>query len=540
MTPEPLCSHVFIRRKAGGTCPICEPLTSRSIDPAIAMARLKSIRACNAKERLSDFVRQGWHVLHPTVPLDWNWHLDVLCEHVEAAGYELLRARREPDYKMQVQNLLINIPPRQLKTEVLQIFFPAWLWIHDPSLIIRCLSGNQTVITLAAQACRLLIGSQWYLDSFRVPWTITGDADAVGLCRNTMLGQRLAGTFLADITGTGSDVLLVDDPHDAQSVNSEVMRQRVINKWDLAIGNRVMNTQRCLRVGIMQRLNEGDWSAHVLQQGWRHLRLPMQFESKVDCKCSDCTTGQTFLGWSDPRSEDGELLHPERWPLDKVEEERVRLGPYGFAGQLQQRPAPIEGGLFKRAWFKEYDPDNLPRFDDVLVSCDLANSEHALKHGSRNSLVVFGKKGNLRYVLDELNGRWSMTDIKRNIILLQEKWQTLAKVRTVRVLVEKKAAGNFVIAALKNEMGVMGVVEDDEAQAAHNDKMVRAQAVEPQVAGGAVMLPKGGASWVEEFLHEVCTFPVGSHDDRVDAMTMALNFWRTPDALRTFCGTAKM
>lgn len=551
-----LCTHATLAAANGGACPICDaqraagkskakpgrppptsPVASRPpgpgslgarppIDPALARKRLAELRAVNCRERLADFVRHGWHVLHPGVTLAWNWHLDAICDHVQALIAELFRARRNPKHEQSTQNAVINIPPRQLKTEILQIFLPAWVWIEDPSISVRCVSGNSRVVNLASQDCRALLGSQWYRDWFKPQWEITDDADAVKLFKNTARGRRHASTTLEKITGEGTDIIVVDDPHDAGDVASDVKRASVIEKWDKAISNRVNDTLRCARIGIMQRLHEEDWSGHVLAQGgWEHLNLPMEFERKRGCRCPSCAAGKTWIGWSDPRTEEGELLHPERWPKAKVEEARTVLGAYGFAGQMQQRPAPADGGMFKRAWFKEFDLGALPRFDDVLVSCDLANSEHAVRKGSNNALLVLGRKGSWRYILDAQIGRWSMTEIQRRITELQATWQKRAGIPTVKVLVEKKAAGNFVISALRTEMHVMGVVEDDEAQKAHNDKIVRANAVVAQVEGGNVMVPKG-APWVEEFLHELCTFPNGAHDDQVDAFTMALNYWR--------------
>lgn len=546
------CPHAMLAAGNGGTCPVCipktitvsaavgehladriekprKPTSTPFLDPAVARMRLSQLRAVNARERFSEFVKHGWSVLHPGSRLAWNWHLDAICDHAQAMIEDLIAVRRDEHAVQRCKNLVINIPPRQLKTELLQIFLPAWGWLHDPSLSWRCLSGNSKVVNLASQDCRTLIGSAWYREWFKPTWDIEQDTDAVKLFKNTARGRRHASTTLEKITGEGTDVLIVDDPQDAGDANSEALRERVNEKWDKAIESRVNDRMRCVRIGIMQRLHEEDWSGHVLKQpGWDHLCLPMEYEAKDvkgRCKCPSCVFGETFLGWVDPRTTPGELLHATRMPKSELEAARAVLGPYGYAGQMQQRPAPADGGMFKRAWFKDFDPDALPRFDDVIISCDLANSEKAIRKNSNNALLVLGRKGSWRYVLDEEVGRWSMTEIEKRIEALQAKWQKLAKISTVKVLVEKKAAGNFVISALKNEMGVMGVVEDDEAQKAHNDKMVRASAVVPQIEGGNVMIPVG-APWKEDFLHEICVFPNGSKDDRVDALTQALNYWR--------------
>lgn len=554
------CPHAVLASANGGRCPVCIPKTitvsakvgehladrlekpRAAIDPMVARDRLKKLRAANARESLAEFVKHAWIVLHPGVRLAWNWHLDAICQHAQVMIEDLIKARRDEHFEQRAKNLVINIPPRQLKTEVMQIFLPAWGWLHDPSLSWRCLSGNSKVVNLASQDCRALIGSSWYQDWFKPTWQISDDTDAVKLFKNSARGRRMASTTLEKITGEGTDVIIVDDPQDAGDAHSEALRERVIEKWDKAIESRVNDRLRCVRIGIMQRLHEEDWSGHVLKQGgWEHLCLPMEFETKNTpgrCKCPSCAMGKTFLGWTDPRKTEGELLHEVRTPRTELNAARAVLGPYGYAGQMQQRPAPADGGLFKRAWFKEFDLETMPRFDEIVVSCDLANSEHATRSGSNNALLVVARKGSWRYVLDERVGRWSMTEIQRKIAELQSEWQKRTNIGTVKVLVEKKAAGNFVISAMRNEMGIMGVVEDEEAQKAHNDKLVRANAVVAQVEGGNIMVPKG-APWVEEFLHELCVFPNGAKDDRVDAFTQALNYWRSSNAMRIGMGLAK-
>lgn len=558
--PEPVRTPSFVaaaleRRKAEARATLEQARRARAKrarDRLEAIGRAKAKRkAPRARERLSEFVRQAWPVIHPGERLEWSWHLDVVCDHVQAlAGYLLLardRHERGVKWQMPAQDLLINVPPRSLKTEIVGLFFPAWLWLKDPSLQIRYVTGNETVRTKTSRANNDLINSKWYREAFGITWSLRKDADAIGVFENTCRGRCYWSTYEQKITGEGTDVIIVDDPIDAKHAASEPLRTTVNTSWDLAIQNRVNSRARCARIGIMQRLHEEDWSAHVLAKGyWRHVCLPTEYEYRTKeaceaagqrppCPCSDCLTGASFLGPYDQRTVEGELLHPERLGGADLEKEKAQ-GPIYYAGQHQQRPAPAEGGMFKRGWWGSFNPDELPpSFRRTVIFMDCSAKKTVT--GSRTAIGVFGEeKGSGRLFLLEVVARpMDIIDMKRTLVGEERmknmrapyaKGTLLARWPRAKLVVEDKAAGSDLIV----EMKAAGInVEGWDPK--NSSKESRAFSIVGTVEAGNVLLPRG-AAWKEDFVHELSVFPNGKHDDQVDMLSMAVSYLRDQHTLK--------
>lgn len=506
--------------------PKANPLTN----PRDTLRRLDA-RICRTS--LAEFVKRAWHVTDPVTPLDWNWHHESLCTLLQRMFFDWLAVVRGQKPKLDVQNIIINIPPGTAKSRFTSVFFPVWAWLHEPHWRPLGVSLNPKVADRDALASRNLIESAWFRETFAPEWRLDPTINARGHYENTLGGGRESFGMGATITGLRYDAIIVDDPNDAQQIHSQAHRENVnINVWDMTLGNRLNDLESGLRIIIQQRLGEDDLSGHLLRKGgFAHARIPLLYETKHDCPCPTCVDGGLIGGFRyDKRSADGENLHPSRFSEAVIDFERKRLGSFGFAGQMQQRPAPEGGAVFKRAWFKRYEA--LPeKFDDVIIAADLANK--LTTAGSFNVLAVYGKKGPWRYVLDvrRNRGEWTANKISELIKQMQIEWKGRLGLLP-KILVEDKAMGPTVIMSLQQDLGVQGVLQDEEAQKARDDKYSRAMAVQPIVEGGNVMIP-AGAPWVDEYLHELTTFPLSANDDQVDTFSMALNYWRlTSDAAR--------
>lgn len=424
-----------------------------------------------------------------------------MCLHIQETLLDWYNHKLDPSYVQRIQNLVINVPPGSLKSRVVSVCTPAWMWTICPSWRAIFLSANPRVALRDSVYCRDVVESDWYQKKFCPDWELRGDNNSKSSFWNTKGGVRSAFGFNSRITGDRGDAIFWDDPHDAQEVLSDTIRQGVIDRWDSAIRNRVNDLKSSIRIGIMQRLHTDDLAGHVLKQsGWAHLCIPQEFEKKV---------APTPLAWVDPRTEPGELMFPERFPTEVLAQEKEALGSYGYAGQHQQRPAPLEGGMFNRSWWKYYKiaPDD---FDLVIQSWDCT-----FKDTKQSDFVVgqvWGKRGGQFYLLDQVRDRMDISATMNAIRALSAKYpQCSAK------LIEDKANGPAVISLLEREIPGLIPIEPN------GGKVVRAVAIAPFVEAGNVFLPEN-ASWVSDYVQEFSIFPNGSHDDQVDSTSQAINW----------------
>lgn len=474
-------------------------------------------------------------MLEKTTPLEWNWHHDALCEHLQALLSDWMAKQRDPSFVQRFQNFLANVPPGSMKSRIVSVYMPAWMWLHWPSWRALFLSSNPRVALRDSVFCRDVLRSKWYRDTFRPSWDFAEDQDAKGLYRNTEGGFRQAQGFTAKVTGDRFDAIIWDDPHDADDVHSETQRTAVVERWDSAVANRLNDLRSSVRIGIMQRLHESDLSGHVLEQGgWEHLRLPMEFEprtggeeARIGCECATCERGETAIGWRDPRTVKGEVLHPQRFTPAVLASEKAR-GSYYFAGQFQQRPSPTTTALFPRKWWRfwrEVGATPTPRpkgcdteapaavlpasFDTVIQSWDCT-----FKDSDGSDYVcggVWGARGADRFLLYRVWARLDFLGTVREVRRVSELYPDAGA-----KLIEDKANGSAVINTLKSE--IAGIVAWNPGT---SSKSARAMAIQPQVESGNVYLPEA-ADWLDAYVGEFESFPRAAHDDQVDMTSQAL------------------
>ena len=450
---------------------------------------LNEIEQERAERRLREFVRQAWHVVEPATAFVPGWHLDAICEHLEAvtAG--------------QILRLLICMPPRHMKSLGVCVFWLCWEWIRHPERRWLFASYAAALAIRDSVKCRRLMESPWYRSRWGDRFVLTSDQNEKSRFENDKTGCRIALGVGGAATGEGGDRVVVDDPHNIREAESDTIRQGTLDWWDQVMSTRLNDPKRGAMVIVMQRVHENDLAGHVLQQGgYEELKLPAEYEGSQQV---------TSIGWRDPRREPGELLWPQRFGQEEVEALKRTMGSYAAAGQLQQRPSPAEGGILKRHWWKFYR--EAPRqFSEIIQSWDCT-----FKDTRTSDFVVgqvWGRKGADKYLLDQVRDRMDCPATIQAVKRLSEKWSQ-AKTK----LVEDKANGPAVIATLKHE--IAGLIAVNPA----GGKEVRAHAVSPQIEAGNVYLPDPMiAPWVGGFIDECAAFPNGAYDDQVDAMTQAL------------------
>jgi predicted phage terminase large subunit-like protein len=451
--------------------------------------------AVELEKSLKKFIQAAWHIVEPATEYKHNWHIDAICEHLEAVT------------NGEIRNLLINMPPRAAKSTCVSVMWPVWMWTFKPEARFLCASYAQSLSIRDNLKCRRLIESNWYKERFGDVFELTGDQNTKTRFEKNKTGYRLATSVDSAATGEGGDFLIVDDPVSATEAASAAVTQHTQDWFDNTFSTRLNDPATGAKVIVMQRLNENDLSAHILRQGgYEHLLLPMEFEEE--------RRASTSIGWTDPRKKDGELLWPERFTPDVLEDFKLRLGSYGYAGQMQQRPAPREGGFFQKTWFEttRAAPGKAKR----VRAWDRAAS--IAKKGTDPDWTVGLKlvrdEHGCFYIEDVVRFRGSSLDVQKAIRNTAEQ-----DGKNVKIILEQDPgqAGKSEVEYLIRMMSGFSV----KAVPIKKDKVTRASPVSAQAEAGNIKIVRG--DWNHAFLEELCAFPNAKHDDTVDALSTAFD-----------------
>lgn len=454
-----------------------------------------------ARQSFAGFVRAGWHVLEPVSKLAWGWSLDAICEHLEAVS------------RGEIKRLLMNVPPGCMKSLLTGVFFPAWEWgpQEKPGMRYLGTAHKQDLGVRDSLKCRRLITSPWYQE--RWPITLTGDQNAKSKFENDKTGFREAMPF-SSMTGSRGDRVILDDPLSVDGGNSPADLAAAELTFTEALPTRVNNDDSAIVV-IMQRLHEKDTSGVILSKGldYVHLRLPMRYEANNKCS--------TVIGFSDPRTIDGELLFPERFSEATVKGLEKVMGSYAAAGQLQQRPAPREGGMFKKHWFNIVHA--IPAGTKFVRGWDLAATEGG---GDYTRGVKIGRTKEGRFIIvGVVGGQLSPMNVDRLLLATTTQDGYLCKQSLPQ---DPGAAGK---AQATYQVGKLaGYVA--QATTESGDKETRANPFAAQAEAGNVDVLFG--DWNEEYFDELCVFPNGKYDDQVDASSRAFNDLVNNNSLSTW------
>jgi predicted phage terminase large subunit-like protein len=445
---------------------------------------------CNT---LSGFIREAWHVLEPSQPYVHGWHVDALCDHLEAvtAG--------------QINRLLINVPPGTMKSLLTSVFWPCWEWGPQgmPSMRYLTTSYAEKYVKRDSRRMRDLVASDWFQSLWPEVKLIRAGESSFA---NNKTGFR-EGMPFGSLTGGRGDRVIIDDPHSTETAESDAERDSTTRIFREAVPTRLNNPATSAIVVIMQRLHEEDVSGQILKLGlgYEHLMLPMEFEPERKC--------YTSIGFEDPRTDDGELLFPERFPREVVDRDKVPMGSYAVAGQFQQRPSPRSGGMFQRGDFEIVDA--VPARVRRVRAWDFAASKP--KPGKQPDWTVglrMAYADGIFYIEDVRRDRWSPSDVEKNMKNAASQDGIAVMIRMPQ---DPGAAGKSdANTKIKLLAGFSVKVEP-----ISGDKATRARPASAQAEAGNVKLVRG--PWNQAFLDEVCTFPNGQFDDQVDAFADALN-----------------
>jgi predicted phage terminase large subunit-like protein len=485
-----------------GTVSASAGTTEHQAEAVVAPANHDGVR----KLSLKDFVHEAWHLLEPVSTLVWNWHLDLICEYLT-----LIRDENFKSACGDLEGIIFNVPPRTMKSLLISVFFPIWAWISKPSRRFMFVSYSEKLSTQHSVFRRSIIESPWYQKDWGSAFTLSRDQNVKSHYENSERGVMFSTGMQATATGMGGDILIFDDPLNPEQAISQVEREAVNLRFDTTFRSRINDPATGVKIIIMQRLHELDLTGHVLAREssrWKHVSLSAVAEKDQP--------------WEFPKSKEiksqkaGDLLWADRLPQSFLNSQRIGMGSWAFNGQYQQTPAPLDGGIVKRQWVRFYR--QMPeKFEFMVQSWDCTFS------GGQESDFVAGQ------VWARSGGKYFMLPYRTYDRL--DFGPTMAAIKACHakfpqahaVLIEDKANGPAIISELQKEIpGVVAVNPE-------GGKLARAQATAPLWESGSIELPDPqvfGCTWIEDYLHNICTFPKAAHDDDVDATSQALIYMR--------------
>jgi predicted phage terminase large subunit-like protein len=451
---------------------------------------------------LMSFIERSFYELNPQTSFSSSPHIEVMASRLEAC--------RRGD----IRRLIVNQPPRSLKSHAVSVAYPAWILGHNPTAQIICASYGQDLADKHARDCRTLMSSAFYRRLF--PRTrLSIEKQSVNEFMTTAQGFRMSTSVGGVLTGRGADLIILDDPLKPDDAMSETRRTSVNDWYDNTLVSRLNSKETGIIIIVMQRLHQDDLVGHVREQeNWEISSFPaIAREGAVHV--IDSPLGRRLF-----ERKAGEVLQPDRESLSTLQALRQTIGEYNFASQYQQDPMPLGGAIVKTEWLKYYEPNHAPsRFSCVLQSWDTAN-----KSGEINDFSVcttWGVNYGAYYLLSVFRRRLNYPDLKRAVR------DQFDQHNANKILIEDKASGTQLIQDLRTE-GVFGIVPYDPPPG--SDKVLRLHAQTAEFESGRVLLPRS-APWLEEYVRELTTFPGTKFDDQVDSTTQALDHLKTTCSL---------
>lgn len=464
------------------------------LDPAIvqhAPALLTKIRAEQARRSLKAFWQQAWPVIEPGTPLVWGWSLDALVEHLEAV------ARRT------IRRLVITVPPGCSKSLSARVMLPAWVWTTDPYH--RFLSASYALdLTVRDNlSVRRIVASEWYRDTFGRT-VAEDDGGKVGFSLDSLGSIKAVTVGTGRTTGFRGDTFLIDDPLNVADAGSSVKRAEALEWFKESAQSRINSATTSAIVLIMQRVHEEDVAALALEMGYEHLSIPMRWD--------ETARRTTSIGWTDPRTADGELMFPERFPKEWVDRAEKDMGPYAFAAQYQQTPVPRKGAMFQVD--RLHPVEHLP--DEPLVTVrawDLAGTAGAgaFTVGVR---MRYGRTSRKFYIDDVRRAQMSAGAVRE---LIRD---TAGEDGVETQIILPKDPGQAGVAQIADLTALLAGF-NVRAEAQSGSKELRAEPLASHVENGHVCILQ--AAWTRPFVEELRFFPKSRYRDQVDAASSAFN-----------------
>jgi predicted phage terminase large subunit-like protein len=439
---------------------------------------------------LPSFVWKSFQTILPGTRYLPNWHVDAIV-------HQLMRVQAGD-----ISRLLINQPPRSLKSICVSVAYVAWLLGRNPTRRVIVVSYANELAAELHRQFRMVIDAAWYRALFAA---MQPARDSGTELVTTAGGGRYATSIGGTLTGRGADLIIVDDPLKAEEAMSEPARKRVIDWYAGALVTRLNDKQTGPIVVVMQRLHEQDLAGHLLGQGgWQHLDLPAIAVDDGDIPLGG---GRVKVRRVD------DVLHPERESKDALDRIKAEIGSLQFSAQYQQRPVPLEGNLIRRDWFRYYDQLPQAAGRRIVQSWDIA-----MMTGDTNDYSVCTTWHIIKedyYLVDVFRARLQYPDLRRKVAGLA------AQHGAGTSLIENAGPGMALLQDLCRDLprGMARPI----GQKVHGSKLDRMEAQSAKIEAGHIYLPRK-AEWLDTFLLELLAFPYGRHNDQLDSVSQFLKW----------------
>ena len=462
------------------------------------LAREEGRDAC--ERSLLEFTRQAWHVLEPHNPYRPHQGTRAICQVLEAVT------------RGELSRVKINEPPRHGKSMTVSVFWPVWEWIARPWLRYLFSSYGADLSSDASVKRRTLIQSDWFRERWGHLFELCGDQNVKTHFENTRTGAMQATSTGGAVTGKGGHRVVIDDPtktqEGKQDENLPLALKTDIDFYRDTLSTRLDDPKTGAIVLVMHRIHHNDLCGHLdTQEPGRWFTLCLRGEAEEDERIE--LNGRVIF-----QRKAGEVLDPGRFPKEVLDDMKVTMGPYAYAAQVQQHPSPLEGGMFKRQWWKLIRRGDFPvSFDQVVQAWDTAFKKG--RTNDYNVCITGGQKDGNIYIIDVFRRKMEWPELRRAS-------ETLYAFRQPRlVLIEEAASGISLAQDLRTispPLPIMSIKLDA-------DKVSRASSTTGYAEAGRVYLPDG-EPWVLPFMDELAEFPNAAHDDQVDAWSLVMNYFR--------------
>tara|TARA_R110002167_G_scaffold84969_5_gene230738 strand:+ start:6874 stop:8319 length:1446 start_codon:yes stop_codon:yes gene_type:complete len=454
-----------------------------------------------------EFFKEAFKVVEPAVQLDINWHHQYVCQLLQKEAERIIAD------KPKTEDLIINVPFRASKSLMCTILFPVWCWIRDPKLRFITASYSASLSVEHSAKSRDVIQSKWFQDNWGDLFSIKPDQNTKQHYVNDHTGNRRATSVGGTVTGAGASIIIVDDPISPKQAASQAERTHANDWYNTTLYSRLDNPRTGVRIIIMQRLHEDDLSGYLLRNnpdGYKHICIPAE-SSKILSPKGLLKFYKNDLFWD------------TRFSRKILQDYKYQLGSYEYAGQLQQQPAPADGGLIKKEWFNIHKSFSDEIFMNWNFVVDPAYTSK--ENNDPSALLAYALYENEYYIrcVEE-----KYLEFPELVKYIQTFCQRNGYSRASKIYVEPKASGKSIVQTLRRNTRLTVI----ESKSPSKDKVARISDVVNIIEGGRVNLLDG--MWVDNFISQCSQFPNARHDDMVDCLQIALDLYSKGKRITAF------